>query len=274
MQNTTLAFIGAGNMATSLILGLIEKGFDASRIWASNKNEQILEDLKSKASLNTTTNNLEAANQADVVILSVKPQIMKAVTEELAKTAQNRKPLILSIAAGITIDSLNNWLGGNLSIVRTMPNTPALVQTGATGLYANTAVSNQQKALAESIMDAVGIALWVEQESLLDAVTAISGSGPAYFFLVLEAMVSAGKSLGLDEATAHKLASQTALGAAKMAMNGDVSPAELRRRVTSPGGTTEQALNVLNDGNLMDLFKEALTAARDRSKELAKQLGD
>jgi pyrroline-5-carboxylate reductase len=221
----------------------------------------------------TTSDNIAAVAAADVVVLAVKPQAMKQVLQPLATTLQQRQPLIISIAAGIEIASIARWLGGDLPIVRCMPNTPALVQLGATGLFANAQVSSEQKKLADSILRAVGIALWVDSEAQLDAVTAVSGSGPAYFFLVMEAMRDAGEKLGLARDAAAQLTMQTALGAARMALDSDVDVAELRRRVTSPNGTTERAIASFENDKLRDLFERALSACDARSRELAKDLG-
>ncbi|MFA7554563.1 MAG: pyrroline-5-carboxylate reductase [Spongiibacteraceae bacterium] len=269
LSHPTIAFIGAGNMASSIIGGLVSKGVAAESITASDPYPDSLLKLRQLAPVNTTNDNHQAIANADVVVLAVKPQAMQAILKDLASTAQTHKPLIISIAAGIETHSLNKWLGGNMAIVRCMPNTPALVQTGATALFANADVSKEQKQLADQILRAVGIALWVASESELDAVTAVSGSGPAYFFLVMEAMQAAGEKLGLSPDVAKQLTLQTALGAAQMAIASDVGTDELRRRVTSPGGTTEQALQVFEQGDLMPLFEQALTACRDRSIELA-----
>jgi len=268
----TLAFIGAGNMARAIIGGLLSTGYPAEKIWASEPNIERLADL-AKLGLNTTNDNNLAVKSSDIVVLAVKPQVLKTVSLDIAETVQQHKPLIISVAAGIMSTSMNQWLNGNAAIVRCMPNTPALVQTGANGLYANDQVSSQQRLQAETILNATGITLWVEQESQLDAVTAVSGSGPAYFFLVMESMIAAGKNLGLTEETATQLTLQTALGAAKMAQSSDVSPAELRRRVTSPNGTTEQAILRFTEGGLPELFDTALKACNDRSVELAVELG-
>ncbi|MCP4595193.1 pyrroline-5-carboxylate reductase [Neptuniibacter sp.] len=268
----TLAFIGAGNMARAIIGGLIANGYPAEKIWASEPQEDRLSDLAEQG-LKTTTENNEAVREADVVVLAVKPQVLKAVAEDIAPAVQDSQPLLVSIAAGIMSTSMDRWLGGNTSIVRCMPNTPALVQTGASGLYANTQVTPEQKQQAETILKATGITLWVDEESQLDAVTAVSGSGPAYYFLVMEAMIEAGKKLGLSDEVATQLTLQTAQGAAKMAQSSDVDPAELRRRVTSPNGTTEQAIKRFLDGGLPQLFDEALQACNDRSVELAQELG-
>lgn len=271
-QQPTLAFIGAGNMARAIIGGLINNGYPAEQIWASEPDASKLIDLKEQG-LQTTCNNSEAVKAADVVILAVKPQVLKSVLTDIATAVQSQKPLLLSVAAGIMTSSMDQWLGGNTSIVRCMPNTPALVQAGANGLYANEQVSGEQKDLAESILQATGITLWVDEESQLDAVTAVSGSGPAYYFLVMESMIQAGVKLGLSEEVAKQLTLQTAQGAAKMALSSDVDPAELRRRVTSPNGTTEQAIKRFLDGGLPELFDDALQACNDRSVELADELG-
>lgn len=271
-QQPTLAFIGAGNMARAIIGGLIDNGYPAEKIWASEPDANKLIDLQEQG-LQTTCNNSDAVTAADVVILAVKPQVLKSVLTDIATSVQAQKPLLLSVAAGIMTSSMEQWLGGNTAIVRCMPNTPALVQTGANGLYANDKVSDNQKELAESILQATGITLWVDEESQLDAVTAVSGSGPAYYFLVMESMIQAGIKLGLSEQVATQLTLQTAQGAAKMALSSDVDPAELRRRVTSPNGTTEQAIKRFLDGGLPELFDEALQACNDRSVELADELG-
>lgn len=270
--NPTLAFIGAGNMARAIIGGLITNGYPAENIWASEPDTSKLLDLQEQG-LKTTCNNNEAVAAADIVILAIKPQVLKTVAEEIADTVQIKQPLILSVAAGIMTTSMDQWFGGNTSIVRCMPNTPALVQTGANGLYANSKVTGAQKTQAETILQATGITLWVDEESQLDAVTAVSGSGPAYYFLVMESMIQAGIKLGLSEDVATQLTLQTAMGAARMAKNSDVDPAELRRRVTSPKGTTEQAIKRFMDGGLPELFDEALQACNDRSVELAEELG-
>ncbi|WP_299181207.1 pyrroline-5-carboxylate reductase [uncultured Neptuniibacter sp.] len=267
-----LAFIGAGNMARAVIGGLISNGYPAEKIWASEPDATRLDDLKSQG-LQITSDNNTAVQAADVVILAVKPQVLKQVSEAMVSAVQTSRPLIVSVAAGIMTTSLDQWLGGQTAIVRCMPNTPALVQTGASGLYANQQVSTEQRNQAETVLQATGITLWVDTESQLDAVTAVSGSGPAYYFLVMESMIAAGEKLGLSKDIATQLTLQTALGAAKMAQSSDVDPAELRRRVTSPNGTTEQAIKRFIDGGLPELFDDALQACNDRSVELAEELG-
>lgn len=271
-SSTKIGFLGAGNMASALAGGLLARGWKPSHIALSDAYPAQLE-AHAQRGLKTTTDNLALLDHADVLVLAVKPQVMSQVLKPLAERAQQKRPLIISIAAGIPVASLERWLGGALPVVRAMPNTPALVQTGATGLYANAAVSAQQKAAAETILGAVGLTLWVEQEGLIDAVTAVSGSGPAYFFYVMEAMMAAGRDLGLDEKAARALTLQTALGAAQMAITADVGPDELRRRVTSPGGTTERAVATFDEAGLKEIFARALKACADRGGELALQLG-
>ncbi|MEH6578292.1 MAG: pyrroline-5-carboxylate reductase [Amphritea sp.] len=268
----TLAFIGAGNMARAIIGGLISNGYPAERIWATGTQQDKLNDLTSQG-LQTTIDNDEAVNDADIVILAVKPQVLKTVAQQMASAVQNSKPLVVSVAAGILCDSLDTWLGGNTAVVRCMPNTPSLVETGASGLFANEQVSEAQRQQTTQIMETVGLALWVENEAQLNAVTAVSGSGPAYYFMVMEAMIAAGKNLGLSDEVATQLTIQTALGAAKMASRSDVDPAELRRRVTSPKGTTEQAIKNFQQNGLIELFEKAMQACNDRSEEMAQELG-
>jgi len=273
MNKKRLAFIGAGNMARSLIGGLIADGWDPTCISVADPDTAQLSSLASSFRVHTETSNRKVVEACDVVVLAVKPQVIREVALDLADVVQARKPLLISIAAGIRAADLQRWLGGDCALVRSMPNTPALVQSGATALFATGSVSVSQRDVAENILRAVGLALWVEDEEQMDAVTALSGSGPAYFFLVIEALQDAGQMLGLNEKTARLLALQTAFGAAKMALESSEDAAILRQRVTSPGGTTEKALEVLEQGGLRALFNSALTAASDRSRELAKQLG-
>lgn len=256
-------------MARSLINGIIQ-GNNAVSLCVADPDEAQLDGIRQNwSAVKTTTDNLDAINHVDVVILAVKPQIMGDVLQPLAEMAQSQKPLFISIAAGITEEKLSSWLGGNVPIVRCMPNTPALVQSGATGLFANEYVSDEQHSLAESILRSVGITSWFEQENLLDVVTAVSGSGPAYFFLVMEAMQAAAEKLGMNAEDAKLLTLQTAFGAAKLALESSDEPAELRKKVTSKGGTTEAALKALIDGGLPELFDTALQAAEQRAKVLA-----
>ena len=270
MNNLKIGFIGGGNMARSLIGGLIASGASNEKILVSALHDEHLSSLRTDFNVRTTTNNQDIVDECDVVVFAVKPQVLKEVCTALNTRADC---LYLTVAAGIPTTSLGNWLGANLSIVRAMPNTPALLRTGATALFANPHTSEAQKESAESIMRAVGLALWVNAEAEMDAVTALSGSGPAYFFLLMEHMIQAAHDLGLDADTARLLTVQTAFGAAKMALEIEKDPATLRQNVTSPGGTTEQAINSFNQGGLEKLVNQALLAARDRAEELAKELG-
>jgi pyrroline-5-carboxylate reductase len=271
--NPKIAFIGGGNMASAIVGGLVSQGFDAGTITVADPMPETLTRLRAVTPVKTTSDNLAAIQDADVVVLAVKPQVMAQVCKPLADTLARTKPLIISIAAGITLQSLQQWLGAGLAIVRSMPNTPALVQTGATALFGNAHVGARERDIADRLLRAVGITAWTDSEAQLDAVTALSGSGPAYFFLVIEAMTAAGIALGLKPELATQLTLQTALGAAKMAVESDVDAAELRKRVTSPGGTTLAALTVMEQRDLRDIFSTALGAAEQRSRELAEQFG-
>ncbi|MFV2030908.1 MAG: pyrroline-5-carboxylate reductase [Gammaproteobacteria bacterium] len=271
MNQETVCFIGGGNMATSLIGGLVANDYDASCITVSDIETQKLEKLAADFGISTSTDSRAAIRDAKVVILAVKPQVMQSVCEQLADANGAHDCLYISIAAGIREQEINRWLGGGRAVVRCMPNTPALIQLGATGMYANSLVDSAQKQLAQAILSAVGITVWVKQETELDAVTAISGSGPAYFFYFIELLQEAGKKLGLEEEAARLLAQQTALGAASMAQNRDV--VELRAQVTSKRGTTEQAIQSFQQNDLASLVEKATRAAYDRSVGLARQFG-
>ncbi|RTZ61711.1 MAG: pyrroline-5-carboxylate reductase [Gammaproteobacteria bacterium] len=274
MENSKIGFIGGGNMAASLIGGLLDGGAPAENIVVGEPNPDRQQWLEQKFGIAVTDNNADVIAQSDVVIMAVKPQQLKAVVEALAGALQTSKPLLISIAAGVRQTDMQRWAGGDLAIVRVMPNTPALVGAGAAGLYANGFVDDDQKALAQAILQAVGIAVWVTEESELDLVTAISGSGPAYFFFLMELMESAAVKHGMDIDQARLLTLETALGAAKLALLSDEGPAELRRKVTSPGGTTEAALTSMQEGKLPEIIELAICAATERSRELAKELGE
>jgi len=266
----SIGFIGAGNMASALAEGIIAKGFPALSLLLSDINEQQLQNIQQKLGVKITTKNEELIEQSDVVVLALKPQVMKQVLLPLASLFQKKQPLIISIAAGITVSSLQSWTGEELAIIRCMPNTPALVNLGASGLFANNKTSKEQKQQAEQILTSVGIVEWLESENKIDMVTALSGSGPAYFFMMIEAMIEAGIAQGLSKKSATELCLQTALGAATMAKESDVDISELRRRVTSPKGTTEAALNSFSENNYQDIVKQAINAAYKRSIELSK----
>jgi len=273
MKQPILGFIGAGNMAGSLIGGLVTDGYPADRIWVSDLNQSALDRLAAQFGVHATPRNAIVAEHAQVLVLAVKPQILGDVVRELAEIIQARQPLVVSIAAGITVGSIDRWAGGQTAIVRCMPNTPAMVKTGATALFANDRVGEEQRSQAEAILRSVGLAVWVHEEHQLDAVTALSGSGPAYFFLLMEAMEAAGVALGLDPGTARLLSQQTALGSGRIAIESEEAPAELRHRVTSPGGTTEQAIAAFESGGFRELVSKAMRAAARRAAELSEQLG-
>lgn len=268
-NNLTIAIIGCGNMGASLLGGLIKDNYPAHNIWISNPTREKLNILQKNFSVNITQNNIEAVHSADVVILAVKPKIIAAVAKELANKIQKRKPLVITIAAGVRISSLEKWLGGNIAVVRAMPNTPSLIGCGASGLYANNFTNEEQRNIAETILRSVGLTVWLNEETLMDAVTSLSGNGPAYFFFVIEALQNAGEALGLPHDVARLLILQTAYGATRMALETDEDIVTLRKRVTSPGGATEQAIRVFEEEKMRDIFLKALQAATKRSKELA-----
>jgi pyrroline-5-carboxylate reductase len=270
MNTPRIAFIGAGNMAASLIGGLLAKGLAPASLCASDPGAAQREAVASQYGITLFAANADAVTDADIVVLAVKPQVMQQVCQDLATHLRDDQ-LIVSIAAGISCASLCRWLGSR-KVVRCMPNTPALLRQGISGLYANPEVSTEQRQQAQELLSAVGAVLWLQDEQLIDAVTAVSGSGPAYFFLLMEAMIDAGEALGLPRQTASMLTLHTALGAARMALESDVEASELRRRVTSPNGTTEAAIRTFQTGGLQALVQQALDAAARRSAELAKQL--
>lgn len=257
-------------MASALIGGLRQSGTDARNIYASDLDQVRLAELSRDLGFQCADSNQHLLDECDVIILSVKPQNMQDVVSQLRLNRSDQ--LFISIAAGITIGSFETWFGQPVAIVRTMPNTPAMVATGATGMYASANVSAEQKRLAEQIMSAVGLAVWVDTEAMLDVVTAVSGSGPAYFFYMMQAIEQAGTELGLPADIAHQLTVQTALGAAKLAQNSADTTEQLRKKVTSPGGTTEAAINAFDANKGIELIKLAVAAARTRSAELAEDM--
>lgn len=262
-------------MASSIIGGLIESGHPASHISAADPFPASLDRLRQigVASVHSDNAAAVAVADADVVILAVKPQVMAEATASIARAVGSNKAVVISIAAGITVASMQARLGPQIAIVRCMPNTPALLRCGASGLFANDQCSARQRDFAESILSAVGMTCWVSAEEDLDAITALSGSGPAYFFLFMEAMIRAGQELGLEQEVATRLALQTGLGASRMALESTEDLAELRRRVTSPGGTTERAVLSLERDDLSGIIGRAMRAAADRAAEMARELG-
>lgn len=268
-----IAFIGAGNMTTSFVGGLIADGYDHKLISVSNRSSEKLEKFVTDFDVNTATNNLDVIEKADVVILAVKPDIMYQVANEIRQLIQEKQPLVISIAAGIRAFDLQRWLGGKAAIVKSMPNTPAIIRCSATAMYANEHVSQEQREVAEAIMRAIGMVMWLDNEKLIDSVTALSGSGPAYFFLVMEALEQAAETVGLKREDAHLLTLQTAIGAARLALESGESLSKLCRKVTSPGGVTEQALRELESGGLRQLFAHALQESNRRAEEIADMYG-
>lgn len=265
-----IAFIGAGNMAKAIIRGLLNSGVDHKTISASARSEETRTQVAKTLGIECSTNDI-TCNQADVIVLAVKPQLLKSVCEEIQPYIPAHC-LIISVAAGIRCSSIEAWLG-NRPIVRSMPNTPSAIGLGASGLFANNLVSHPQKHSAEQILGAVGLVINVDNEDLIDAVTAVSGSGPAYFFLFIEAMIDAGVKQGLNHQQASLLAKQTALGASQLAAQSDLDVATLRKNVTSPKGTTEQAIKTFEGHQLRYIVDDAMQACAKRAAELSDELG-
>jgi len=274
MNDYSIGFIGTGNMGRSLIGGLIANGLPAQALLAADADAARLAELAARTGVRAVADNAALAAQADVVVLAVKPQVMRAVATGLAARSRRAQTVFVSVAAGIRTAHLERWLGDRPAIVRAMPNTPALVGSGATALFANTRAGAVQRERAERVMRAVGIVQWLTDEGLMDAVTAVSGSGPAYYFLIMEIIERTAIELGLPAEMARLFSIETAFGAAKMALESAADPAALRAQVTSPGGTTERALEVLRARGLDQVLAGAITAARDRSHELAEAFGD
>ena len=272
LDNKKISFIGGGNMAQALISGLVSCGVKPSLITVADPSSEAREQLAAKG-LNTvdpTADAKAAVIGADIVVLAVKPQVMKAVVSGFADVLD--KQLVISVAAGLSTALLSNMLGGYSNIVRAMPNTPAMIQMGATGLYGTDDISAEQKQLATSVMQASGLVMWVEDEAHMHAVTAVSGSAPAYMFYIIESMVDGAVALGLDKEQASALAMQTMLGAAKMAMGSEDAPSELRRKVTSPNGTTQAAIESMQANDIGCQIGEAMQACYDRSQELSEEM--
>jgi pyrroline-5-carboxylate reductase len=267
-----IAFIGGGNMATALIAGMIRHGAQPGGIAVAEPRAEALQELSREYGVATYTNNLDAAEGAAILVLAVKPQMMADVCRALRPVVQKYRPVIISIAAGIRIAQIERWLDGALPVVRCMPNTPAMIGAGATALFANGRVSAPQRAEAQHVLDAAGLTVWVPEEDQLDTVTALSGSGPAYFFLMVEALENAAFSQGLSRETARALAAQTALGAGRMLIESGESAATLRQRVTSPNGTTQAALDSFRNDHFNAIVARAVDAARRRGFELSEDM--
>jgi len=272
-MNINAAFVGGGNMGGALIRGLIARGLPPQQISVGEAHQQRRIALADELGVHVTADNREAVARADVVVLAVKPQDMAGTVQALADVFAQRQPLVLSIAAGIRLADIVSWSGSQISVVRAMPNRPALNNAGATALYAPVSISDAHRSLAESVLGAVGTTVWVKDEDALDVVTALSGSGPAYFFLLAELMTEAAVKLGLDRESAQSLSIQTLFGSGRMAHESDGDLARLRAEVTSKGGTTEAAVRSFDAANLRGIVAAALSAATDRSREMAQAFG-
>ena len=266
-----IAFLGGGNMASALIGGLIAHGHDAARISVIEMSPAAREKLGARYPVRVTTAPDDAMKGADTLVLAVKPQDMRRALASLG--SEVRGALVISVAAGITLDTLSRWLGGHRRIVRCMPNTPGLIGAGITGLYASPDVGEQERKKAETILRAVGEVVWLSEEKLIDPVTAVSASGPAYVFWFIEQLAASAVKLGIPRDDALKLAKQTVLGAAMLASSSEDSPETLRKNVTSKGGTTEAALNVFEQEKLAERFLRAVEAASKRGEEMGKEWG-
>lgn len=272
MNNAGIAFIGGGNMAASLIAGLIADGHAPTGLWVAEPDAIRREGLRERFGVQVVADNRDALAHVETLVLCVKPQLAPGVCREVGDLAAGLGLLVISVMAGVPESGIQRWLGAPLPVVRAMPNTPAMVQTGAIALHASPEVADEGRNRAETILRAAGLTCWLDQESQIDAVTALSGSGPAYFFLLMESLEQAGIELGLDAETARLLTIQTALGAARMAVESESPPARLREQVTSPGGTTERALAVFEEAGLRPLVGRALRAAHDRAVEISRSL--
>lgn len=272
LDNKKISFIGGGNMAQALISGLVGCGIEPSLITVADPSSDAREQLEAKGlkTVDPTADAKSAVIGADIVVLAVKPQMMKVVVGAFADVLDSQ--LIISVAAGLSTELLSTMLGGYQNIVRAMPNTPSMIQMGATGLYGTDNISAEQKALATAVMEASGLVMWVDDEEHMHAVTAVSGSAPAYMFYFIESMVDGAVALGLDKEQASALAMQTMLGAAKMAMNSEDAPAELRRKVTSPNGTTQAAIESMQANEIGRQIGEAMQACYDRSQALSEEM--
>jgi pyrroline-5-carboxylate reductase len=272
-MNINAAFVGGGNMGGALIRGLIARGLPPEQISVGEAHQQRRIALADELGVHVTADNREAVANADVVVIAVKPQDMASTVQALADVFTQRQPLVVSIAAGIRLADIVSWSGSKVAVVRAMPNRPALNSAGATALYAPVSLSETHRSLAASVMAAVGTTVWVQEEDALDVVTALSGSGPAYFFLLAELMADAAVKLGLDRASAQQLSIQTLFGSGRMAHESDGDLVRLRAEVTSKGGTTEAAVRSFDAANLRGIVAAALAAATERSREMAQAFG-
>ena len=269
IENTTLGFIGGGHMAAGIIEGIVTSLLPGSQIIVHDPQPTRRQHLQQRYCLQWARNNQQVVNESDVVILCVKPQILGKVLKPLAPAFAQNSKVVISIAAGVNTNTLQQWLSDTVPIVRVMPNMPAVINHGASGLYANTNVNSVQRELVYSIISTIGTAIWVESDDEIDIVTALSGSGPAYFMLFIKALADAANQAGLDYTKALQLAIATAAGTAKMIAGTHYSLDELIEQVSSPGGTTEQAIQSFTANKLSDIITEAFTAARIRAQQIA-----
>lgn len=272
LQDKKISFVGGGNMAQALISGLLSKNIKPKLITVADPNEGIRKELSDKGlnAVDPAANAKAAIEGADVVVLAVKPQVMRQVVADFASVLSNQ--LVISVAAGLSTETLADMLGGYKNIVRAMPNTPAMIQMGATGLYATDGITDEQKQLAQEVMAASGLVMWVNDESQMHAVTAVAGSAPAYIFYFIESMIDGAIELGLDRKQASALAMQTALGAAQMSIASDDNPAELRRKVTSPNGTTQAAIESMQGNHVGEYIQQAMRACSERSQAISEEM--
>ena len=273
MSHLELTVLGAGNMGRALIGGLLRRGMRAEQITVGESQEGARATLSRELGITAIADNAAAVRKADLIVIAVKPQDAGAVLAPLATELKQRSPVVLSVAAGVRIQALQSWCGAGVPVIRAMPNRPALVGAGVTGLYAPATVDASQRAIAAQIMQSVGEVVWVATEDALDVVTALSGSGPAYFFLLAEAMAQSGVDLGLPMDTSRRLAIATLHGAGLLAQGSDGDLARLRAEVTSKGGTTEAALRILQTAGFNELIGRAVAGATHRGRELADQAG-
>lgn len=267
MSQPKIAFIGAGNMAKAIVIGLLNKDYSSDVLFVANRSAEKLSDFNT----HTSTDNLAMATQADIIVLAVKPLQIADVCQQLQTVCKTNQPIIVSVAAGVTVSRIAQHLEYAGPIIRAMPNTPAAIGYGATGLFANTATTTEQQTLVENIFNAVGTTAWVSNENLINAIGAISGSGPAYYFLMMEAMQAAAEKIGLNKNTAAALITQTVIGAGELAKQEQHQFTKLREAVTSPKGSTLEAINTFQQGNFSQLVNDAIEAALKRSEEMAKE---
>ncbi len=272
-ENQMISFVGGGNMARSIIGGLIASGWTAAQIHVSDPSENQRTRLQQQFGVQVYGDNPACVQNGGIIVFAVKPQMMEQAISSVNHLLRTSQPLVLSIAAGIRIADIIRWMGAKLPIVRVMPNTPALVGSGVTAMLANSRTTEQQRMTAQSVMQSVGPVVQVESERDIDVVTGISGSGPAYYFKLMEIMIDSAKTNGLDEQTARTLVLETALGAARLALASEHPPDQLRRQVTSPGGTTQAALSFMDENGINRIIADGIQAAIEKSNELANALG-